>query len=575
MAYSGLLQRGTGGGIAHQLGIPAKPTGNRALRPRFGGGAAGGELRIAHLHFQQIMRDIDMNEVAILHEADFAALCRLGRDVPDAGAMRGSGEAAVGNERHLFTQSGADDIGRWGEHFLHPRAAFGAFPADDDHVPGVNFSGQDSLTGFFLRVETDGLAGEVQHRGINAGPLHDCALFGQVAMQHGKAAVLGIGVAKGADNRIIAHLGLGGDLTQRFSADGALGQIHQAFPFGKAVQNGGNAACTIYINHMVGAAGRHFADMRRALGDGVYAVQVIGDAGFVGKGQCVEHGVGGAAHGHIQGKSIVDGRLIYQIARQGAICQSHFHNAACGGFPELFTARIHGRDGAVPGERKPQHFAQAVHGVGREHARAGAAAGAGSLFNGFQLRGGDFVVFVFRYGLEDGVQIGILPRDGIFPREHGAAGSENGGDVHTQGGQNHSRNDFIAVGDTDHAVETVRAEHGFHGVGNQFAAGQAHFHALMPHGDAVADGDGVELKRYAACLADGLFDQIIHGAQVAMPGNDIGIRGTNGNEGFAKVFTGYASRPQKGTVRGFLITTFNCVAAHDHLSNQVLKTWIV
>ena len=43
-------------------------------------------------------------------------------------------------------------------------------------------------------------------------------------------------------------------------------------------------------------------------------------------------------------------------------------------------------------------------------------------------------------------------------------------------------------------VRLVRVDHVLHAVGDQLAGGQRVQHAVVPHGDAVVDGDGVELR---------------------------------------------------------------------------------
>ena len=45
-------------------------------------------------------------------------------------------------------------------------------------------------------------------------------------------------------------------------------------------------------------------------------------------------------------------------------------------------------------------------------------------------------------------------------------------------------------------------KHNFDGIRNQLSRAEGIFHALMVHGQAVADADGVELKGDSACVAD-------------------------------------------------------------------------
>jgi hypothetical protein len=83
-------------------------------------------------------------------------------------------------------------------------------------------------------------------------------------------------------------------------------------------------------------------------------------------------------------------------------------------------------------------------------------------------------------------------------RFHRPAGNEDGRNVQPHGGHQHSRRDLVAVGDADQRVGAVGIHHVLHRVGNQVARGQAVEHSVVAHGDAVVDGDGVELLGHAA-----------------------------------------------------------------------------
>ena len=138
-------------------------------------------------------------------------------------------------------------------------------------------------------------------------------------------------------------------------------------------------------------------------------------------------------------------------------------------------------------------------------------------------------------GFEDGSQVDGLAGGGIFAGFHGAAGDEDGRDVHARGGHEHAGNDLVAVGDADDAIEAVGAEHGFDAVGDEFAAGEGVFHAGVAHGDAVIDSDGVEFKGDPPCRPDGLAHLAAHHIQVGMAGDDLDEGVTDGNEGFVPI----------------------------------------
>ena len=80
--------------------------------------------------------DVDGDDVAVPDGRDRAAARRLGRDVADHEAVRGAGEAPVGQQRDVLAQARAVDGAGDGEHLAHAGAAGRALVADDDDVAG-------------------------------------------------------------------------------------------------------------------------------------------------------------------------------------------------------------------------------------------------------------------------------------------------------------------------------------------------------------------------------------------------------------------------------------------------------
>ena len=78
------------------------------------------------------------------------------------------------------------------------------------------------------------------------------------------------------------------------------------------------------------------------------------------------------------------------------------------------------------------------------------------------------------------------------------------------------------------------------GVGDDFARDQRGLHALRAHGDAVVNGDGVELHGHAAGLADALLDGLGDLAEVEVAGADLGPGVGDADEGLVQVFLGEA-----------------------------------
>ena len=104
--------------------------------------------------------------------------------------------------------------------------------------------------------------------------------------------------------------------------------------------------------------------------------------------------------------------------------------------------------------------------------------------------------------------------------QHGAAADDDCRDIDASGSHEHARYDFIAVGNHDQAVEGVAVGDGFDGVADELAAGQRVFHAVVAHGDAVADADGRKFDRRTAGGGDAQLDGFGDFPQVHMAGND-------------------------------------------------------
>ena len=194
----------------------------------------------------------------------------------------------------------------------------------------------------------------------------------------------------------------------------------------------------------------------------------------------------------------------------------HAHTGTLGQSQALAVV---GGDGAVAGKGKAERLGEAVHGVGGEHAGAGTAARAAVL--------GQFLLLLRRHltgmDLADGLDAGGVVGDIalIISGGHGAAGNDDGGNVHTGGGHDGAGHGLVAGDHQNQAVQTVGHGHALDGVGNQFTAGQRIHHSLVRHGDAVADGDGGELHRDAAGHQDALLGRIRDAAQMEVSGDDL------------------------------------------------------
>ena len=132
------------------------------------------DLGLGHVEVEAAIVDIDDDLIALFHDADRPAQCRLRRHVPDHQPVRAAAEAAVGDERHVSDQALADKSGSDGKHLLHAGAADRSFEADDDHVAGTDALGAHGVVAGRLRVEYARRPAELAH--LMAGQLDDAAI---------------------------------------------------------------------------------------------------------------------------------------------------------------------------------------------------------------------------------------------------------------------------------------------------------------------------------------------------------------------------------------------------------------
>ena len=80
--------------------------------------------------------------------------------------------------------------------------------------------------------------------------------------------------------------------------------------------------------------------------------------------------------------------------------------------------------------------------------------------------------------------------------------------IQTGQGQGPGGNGLVTAYDDDHGVKHIAPTDQLNRVGNDFAADEGGFHALRPHGDGVADGDGVDFHGRTAGLPHALLDLV-------------------------------------------------------------------
>ena len=236
-----------------------------------------------------------------------------------------------------------------------------------------------------------------------------------------------------------------------------------------------DATRAMHVFHMVLLGTRcDLTQLRHFTGEPVDVAHGEVDFGFLRGGQQVQNGVGGTAHGDVQGHGVLERRFAGDAARQRAgvvllvVALSQFNDAFTGVEEQLLTVGMGRQQRAVARLRQTQRFGQAVHGVRREHTGTGAAGRARGALHLVTLLVRDFRVRALDHRI-DQVELDDFVGELGFPRFHRAAGDEDHRNVQAQGGHQHPRGDFVAVGDTDHRIGAVGVNHVLYRVGDQLA----------------------------------------------------------------------------------------------------------
>src|SRR5690606_15769123 len=147
----------------------------RLPAPSLHGNTAGSQHAVGHLQHHAAGRDVDVDDVAILHQTDSAAGGSLRRDVTDGETRGTAGEAAIGDQGALFAQPHGLEIGGGIEHLLHAGAALGPFVADHYHFTGLDCAIQNAGNRRVLALEYPCRATEAEVLVIHAGRFYDGA----------------------------------------------------------------------------------------------------------------------------------------------------------------------------------------------------------------------------------------------------------------------------------------------------------------------------------------------------------------------------------------------------------------
>ena len=279
---------------------------------------------------------------------------------------------------------------------------------------------------------------------VDAGGLHDAAVERDVALQHGKPAILGEGAfgradgarlavevelgpavrlreglrgahAAGSGHEEVAHrVGIGAadvPLVERVAhgqrVHGRLLAVDQAGAV-ELAEDGHDAAGAVDVFHVhVGLGRRDLAQHRNLARQRVDVVHGEVDAALVCCGKDVQHGVCRAAHGDVERHGVLEGRLGGDGARQRGlvvllvIAAGEIDDGVAGLDEQALAVGMGGERRAVAGQGQAERLGQAVHRIGGEHARARAAGRARRFLDGCDLLVGIAVVGGHHHGVDE------------------------------------------------------------------------------------------------------------------------------------------------------------------------------
>jgi len=217
------------------------------------------------------------------------------------------------------------------------------------------------------------------------------------------------------------------------------------------------------------------------------------------------------------------------------VALGQIHNRPASLKEQLLAVGMRGHHRAVAGQREAERLGEAVHRIGREHAGTRAAGGAGGTLVLVHVRIAHPVVGGHDHGVNQVHGLDDVARQLHLAGFHGSTGDKDSRDVEPQRGHQHAGGDLIAVGDADQRVGAVGVGHVLHRVGDQLARGQRVQHAVVAHGNAVVDGDGVEFLGDAAGFFDLAGDHLAQVLEVYVAGDKLGKGVGDGDDRLAKI----------------------------------------
>ena len=518
------------------------------------------EFLVGNLSVDPGVRDVDLDDVAFLQQADVAARSSFRANVSDGGAAACAAESAVRDQSNRLVQLHAGESTGRVEHFPHSRTALRAFVADDNNVAVHDLAGVDGFDGVFFAVEYSGRTGVGKHFRCYGASLDHAAILCDVAPHNGDAACFAVWFVDRTDDVVVFYVRSCKVFAHGFSCCRDKVFVDEAFLV-QFTEHCHQTACTVQIVHVSAAGRSQVAEVWNFGAEFVEDVQVKMYACFVGDGQQVEYAVGGAAQSHIAGQSVAQGLFVDDIPRLDVLFHQ-VHDSHSGVFCQTDPSAVHCRDRTVSRQGDADCFGETVHAVCRIHAGAGSAARAYVLFE-FQK-----IIIIDDIGFSRANCFKHLGKAGFFAfyktGHHRTSGADNGRDIHANSCHDHARYDLVAVWNQYKTIECVSHGHGFHTVCDQLSAWETVFHADMAHSDAVADADRRYFDRCTASHADAGLYGFSYFIQVHMTRYDFTLSGNDTDQRPFQLFLRISHRVEQTPHRSTFYALGYFITSHFH-----------
>lgn len=344
-------------------------------------------------------------------------------------------------------------------------------------------------------------------------------------------------------------------------------------------ENTHDAARPVDVFHVdVFDRGRDLAQHRNLFRQTVDVIDREADFAFMGRCQKVQDRVGGSAHGDIEAHGVLERLEVRNVPRQHAfvvllvVAFSKIDDQMPCFHEKPFAICVGSQRRAVARQGQTKGFRQAVHGVRREHARAGSTCRAGILFHGQNVCIGHPVVGSGNHCVDQVDRLGNAIFQHHLAGFHRPAGNEDNRNVEPHGSVQHARGNLVAVGNTYQRICAMAVDHVFDRIGNHFARGQRIEHAIVTHGDTVIDRDGVEFLGDTTSLFHFSGNQLAEVLQMDVARHKLCEGVGDGDDRLAEVVVLHAGRAPKaartshvaavsgcsGTIRGIFVSPYVC-----------------